>query len=534
MLVGLTEGRRPVTRGDERVSEQPDLAGSVSALDLPVILLSHRGPVTFSQFHDRRTASRGAGGLVSALSGLAEHLPASVWVCAATTDEDREVMAESGDSPIEVTMSSTPQLRTSESGPGSDEPTMRLRMVDVDPEQHFEFYSVIANPLLWFIQHGLYGLATAPEITEREHRAFASYVAVNELFADAVVAQVNAYGGRALVMLHDYHFYLVADRVRERCPEAVITHFTHIPWPGPDAWRILPPEMRNRIFRGLLGNDIVAFHTLRNARNFLLCCQELLGLTCDLEQLTIQFEGRTVRARFYPISIDVAGLEELVASAEVAANIETLADRYLADGSQLVIRVDRTDPSKNVVRGFHAFATLLGDHPELIGRVVFFALLQPSRQDIPEYADYIAAIGGAVAEVNARYGRDGWQPIVLRLEDDLEMAVAAYCICDVLMVNALNDGMNLVAKEAVIVNTRDGVLALSENTGAYEELGRFALTLFPFDVQQQADALYAGLTMEPSVRAARRAAAAEVVRRNDIGRWFAAQLRDVLELRSDR
>jgi len=516
------------------VSERADSARQVEMMDLPVVLLSHRGPVSFRQVDDRRTASRGAGGLVSALTGLAEHLREAVWVCVATTDEDREVMAESGGKAVALSLLPSPHLTEDPSaeGPASDPngPTLRLVMVEVDPSRHDDFYSLIANPLLWFIQHGLYGLTDAPDLTSREHSAFESYVAVNRQFADAVAEQVLSYGGRAVVMLHDYHFYLVADRVRERCPDALITHFTHIPWPGPDAWRILPPDMRNRIFRGLLGNDVVAFHTARYARNFVLGCQELFGFSCDLDAMTIQVDGREVLARYYPISIDVGALESLVTTEEVKANVTMLTERYLADGRQLVLRVDRTDPSKNIVRGFRAFDTMLTDHPELAGRVVFFALLQPSRQDVPEYAAYIAAIGAAVAEVNARHGGSGWQPVVLRLEDDLPLAVAAYSVCDVLMVNALNDGMNLVAKEAVIVNTRGGVLALSENTGAHEELGRFAVTLFPFDIQQQADALYDALTMEPQLRRDRRQAAAEVVRHNDVGRWFAVQMRDVLRL----
>ncbi len=504
-------------------------ASALKALELPVVLLSHRGPVSFRRVNGRRTASRGAGGLVSALTGLAEHLDEAVWVCAATSEEDRAVTAE-GAGAVEVALSPTPHLLSEDSARGDTGATMRLAMVDIDPACHDDFYSVIANPLLWFIQHGLYGLASTPELTAREHAAFNSYVKVNQQFADAVVHQIQGYGGRALAMLHDYHFYLVADRVRERCPDALITHFTHIPWPGPDAWRILPPDMRNQILRGLLGNDVVAFHTARYARNFVLCCQELLGLRCHLDALTVDVDGREVQARFYPISIDVGALEQLMQTEAVAAHVEVLTERYLSDGRQLILRVDRTDPSKNIVRGFRAFETLLADHPELAGQVVFYALLQPSRQDVPEYADYIAAIGGVVAEINARHGGDGWQPVVLQLESDLPLAVAAYSVCDVLMVNALNDGMNLVAKEAVIVNARDGVLALSENTGAHEELGRFAVTLYPFDVQQQADALYAALTMDAQARSDRRAAAADVVRRNDVRRWFAAQIRDVLRL----
>ena len=219
--------------------------------------------------------------------------------------------------------------------------------------------------------------------------------------------------------------------------------------------------MRDPILHGLLGNDVVAFHTERFARNFLLCIQELLGYSVDWDDLTVRVGARTVAARWYPISIETEALEELAASDQVAEHREALTHRFLDDGRQLVLRVDRTDPSKNIVRGFRAFDTMLTDHPELKGRVVFFAMLQPSRQDVPQYQDYIASIGGVVAEVNARHGGNGWEPIHLLMENDFALAVAAYQICDVLVVNALADGMNLVAKEAVLVNQRDGVLALS-------------------------------------------------------------------------
>src|SRR5215204_2855135 len=490
--------------------------------DLPVVLLSHRGPVSFERNETGRTASRGAGGLVTALTGLVSDLPDAVWVCAADSEEDVAVAAEHDGRAVAVALEPEPRVLDPDGDDAPEgTPTVRLRLVEVERQAHDDFYTVIANPLLWFLQHGLYGLALAPILTKREHAAYEDgYVAVNRLFADAVVEEVKARGGRALVMLHDYHFYLVGQSVRERCPEALLSFFLHIPWPGPDAWRVLPPAWREQLLTGLLGNDVVAFHTEGFARNFLLCAQELLGLPVDLGD-------RQVAARHYPISIDVAAMRELAASAEVAEHARGLGEAFCAGDRQLVLRVDRTDPSKNIVRGFEAFATLLADHPELLGRVTFLALLQPSRQDVPEYADYLAEIGAVVARINASYVREGHEPIDLRLQEDLPLAVGAYAVCDVLMVNALADGMNLVAKEAVVVNTRDGVLALSENTGAYQELGAFAVTLHPFDIQQQADALYAALTMDPGLRQARRQAAAVVVQENDLGKWLVAQLADL-------
>lgn len=496
-------------------------------LPRPVVLLSHRAPVTFRRSNGRRTARRGAGGLVTALTDLATQLEEVRWVCAASSREDVAVAREHAGKAVPVALSTQPHVVEGASG---DEPVVPLRLVDVPEEQHDRFYGMVANPLLWFIQHGLYGVWSAPDLGDAEHQAFEDgYVPVNRAFADAVADEVDAAGGSALVMLHDYHFYLVADQVRARCPDALISQFIHIPWPGPDAWRILPPAMRDALVRGLLGCDVVAFHTQESARRFVLTAQELLGLPVDLQDMTIRVDGRTVRARFYPISIDVAGLRELAGSPAVTNRVAELSQTLANDECQLILRVDRTDPSKNIVRGFMAFKLLLDDHPELAGKVRFLALLQPSRLDVPEYSAYIAAIGAEVARINAHYDDLDYEPVDLRLVQDLPLAVAAYTVCDVLMVNAVADGMNLVAKEAAVVNQRDAVLVLSENTGAHQELGEHAITVFPYDIRQQADALYQALTMPTEQRRANLKAAADLIARNDITAWFSRQLVDLAD-----
>ena len=462
-----------------------------------------------------RTAERGGGGLVTALSGLAGHLEDAVWVCAAITDEDRVVAAEHDGS----------------SFPVEDDSGLQLRMVEVDGEAHDKFYSIIANPLLWFIQHYLWDLSDAPDLTPREVDAFENgYAPVNARFADVVSEEVEARGGRALVMTQDYHFYLVAQRVRDRCPDAYLHHFIHIPWPQPDAWRILPPSMRDTLFNGLLGNDVVAFHTEHYARNFLLGCQELLGLPTDMEEMTVTVGHRTVRARWYPISVDAGAFEELARSSEVLDHQEQLNGRRR---DHLILRVDRADLSKNILRGFRAYDMLLDDHPDLRERVTFLALLQPSRQDVSQYQDYLERIKRVVADVNLKHGTADWQPIDLHLGDNMALAVAAYKLFDVLVVNAIFDGMNLVAKEATLVNERDGVLALSENTGAHEELGAFALTLYPFDIRQQADTLYEALTMDPGRRKELREACNVIVRENDVAKWLNQQLDDARRIRGE-
>ncbi len=498
------------------------------AVRLPVVLLSHRGPISFDRDTDgRRTATRGAGGLVTALSGLASHLDDAVWVCIASSAEDTAVVEQSDGESQAVILHDPPRLRAIDDDDAGR--ALEVRLVAIDPEVHEPFYGVIANPLLWFVQHRLYDLGVAPSLGRDEHAAFDDgYVVANERAAQAVAEQVERAGGRAVVLLHDYHFYLVGELVRQRCPDALLSHFVHIPWPGPDAWRVLPPQMRDRLLQGLLGCDVVAFHTREDARNFVLCAQVLLGLPVDIAAMTVTTQGRTVRVRAYPISIDVAALE--------ATGHSDAADEHLAEldqqlrGGRLVLRVDRTDPSKNIVRGFTAFELLLSEHPELHEHVVFLALLQPSRQDVPEYATYLAQIGAAAAAVNARFGTGTWQPVDLRLASDLALATAAYRRCDVLMVNAVADGMNLVAKEAVVLSERDMVLALSEAAGAHDELGHFGVTLFPFDVAQQADALYEALTMPAQLRRDRLEVAAAVVRHNDVARWLERQLDDLAAL----
>ncbi len=489
-----------------------------------MIIVAHRGPVSFSLVDGRREMTRGAGGLVTALRGLRSHLGDAVWVCAALSDVDNAIASEHDGGAFDIADG------------------YRVRMVRLDAEEHNRFYAIVANPMLWFIQHYLWDLSHAPDITRNEIEAFEhGYVPVNVAFGKAVVEEIEARGGSATVMIHDYHFYLVAPEVRRRCPSAVLHHFIHIPWPQPDAWRVLPQEMRDQLLNGLLANDIVAFHTEQYARNFVLTCQELLDLPVDMRGLTIDVDGRTVTARWYPISIDADELE-------TQANHDPEVDeheRKIENGRRehLVLRVDRTDLSKNILRGFKAFDVFLDDHPEFSGRVTFLALLQPSRQDVDEYVDYVERIRRLVADVNLKHGNPEWQPINLVIGDSFTRALAAYRQYDVLVVNPVFDGMNLVAKEGVLLNRRDGALILSEHAGVYEELGAFALSVNPFDIQALADAIYAGITMPPEDRRLRREACVEVVRGNDLAKWLRAQLDDIatverareeIDLRSDR
>jgi trehalose 6-phosphate synthase len=484
--------------------------------DRRLVIVSNRGPAEFHRSETgERTVRRGGGGLVTALSGLVAHRGA-LWIASAMTEEDIEVSREAGGTPA------TQEL---------DGVTYEVLLVESDPVAYDRFYNVIANPILWFIQHYLWDLSNAPDIRQEEADAWDyGYEAVNQDLAVAVLGAVED-ETEPLVMLHDYHLYTCPARIREARPDAFLHHFVHIPWSQPDSWRILPGRMREQIYRGLLANDIIGFHTTAYCRNFLHCCRELMELEVDYEAGAILHSGRQTWVRAYPLAIDAGRLERAAASEEVA---EYEAELLRRRRDHLILRVDRADLSKNVLRGFAAFDTFLQQHPEFRERVTFIAHLQPSRTDIPEYAEYLERIEALVAVVNHRHGTTDWMPIDLRIYENFPEAVARYKHFDLLIVNSLFDGMNLVAKEAPAVNTRDGVVMLSENTGAHEELGDCTLSVNPFDIQEQAETIYRALTMDAEERALRASRLREIVHERDPGVWIDEQLDDIRAKRDAR
>jgi trehalose 6-phosphate synthase len=460
-------------------------------------------------FHAGGKVQRGSGGLVTALTGLASHRDA-IWIASAMTDEDLAKSEEHDGRPFEVR------------APGGGE--YQVRLVASDPDAYDRFYNVFANPMLWFIQHYLWDLSNAPDIRREEIEAFEfGYNVVNEDLARAVVEEIES-ESEPVVMVHDYHLYTLPELVRRARPDAFLHHFIHIPWTQPDAWRVLPTRIRHEIYSGLLANDIIGFHTRSYRRNFLQCCRDLMDLDVDFERGVVHWREREVWVRAYPLPIDWKATRRNAESPRVEVFEEELLSRRR---DHLILRVDRADLSKNVLRGFSAFDLFLEQHPEFNERVTFVAQLMPSRTDVPEYAEYLERIEALVAVVNHRHGTPDWMPIQLKLRDDLEEALAAYRHYDVLLVNAMFDGMNLVAKEGPIINQRDGVSILSENTGAHEELAEYALSVNPFDIQELADSIHAALTMEQAERARRARGLAEIVTSRDPGDWVDEQLADV-------
>jgi trehalose 6-phosphate synthase len=474
-----------------------------------LIVVSNRGPVGFSRdASGNRIARRGGGGLVTALRSLVSHHDVT-WIASAISDEDRAVAEESGGEAIDEV--------------ARDGSSYRLRLVVHGPEAYDWYYNVVSNPVLWFLQHYLWDLPAMPNLDQGLHHAWDNgYVPVNMAFAEAVSAELVAQPD-ATVFFHDYHLYLAPRFVREQHPEAALAHFIHIPWPQSDYWYVLHEPIRRAIHDGLLANDVVGFHTSRWQRNFLRTAKDVLGVATNPDLGLVQYQDRRILVTSHPISVDPEEFDQLAASEGVrAAELELASNRP----EKLVLRVDRTDPSKNIVRGFRAFELYLEAHPEMHGRVGMLALLDPSRQDIPEYAEYLGAIQRAARTVNDRFQHPGWTPIDLQIEDNFTLVVAAYKQYDALIVNAIYDGLNLVAKEAPLVNDCDGVLILSENAGSYQELRDWAISINPFDLTGQAEAIHAALQLPGAERRRRLEGIRAHVRRHDLSAWIEAQLAD--------
>ena len=477
-----------------------------------LIIATNRGPVTFVSAADGSLRPRrGSGGLVTALGQVGRHVPVT-WVAAAMSEGDRRAAAD-------------PKLLRQAAG-GDD--AVRLRFASVERPVYEAAYNVIANPFLWFLQHQMWNLPERPIIDAATMRAWErGYLAVNDAFASAVLAQARG-DRRPRIMLHDYHLYTAAGRIRRARPQAILSHFTHIPWPPSSIWQTIAPAIRVAIATGLLANDIVGFQTERYAHNFLRMVESFVpDAKVDYTQRTVRRRRRTTHVRHYPISIDV-DTTRLISGSRPARR---RADQLLgAAGKRVIVRVDRLEPSKNIVRGFLAYEALLQRHPRLRGRISFLAFLVPSRTGLREYGDYGRSVQNAVDRINARFGRAGWRPVQIFYENNYAQALAGLSIADAVLVNPLVDGMNLVAKEAVVVSQRDAVLILSETAGAFDQMADGALAVAPADVIGTADALATALEMPLPERRRRLARLRRGVEREDITWWLRIQFEDLAEL----
>ncbi|AIR99070.1 alpha,alpha-trehalose-phosphate synthase (UDP-forming) [Streptomyces glaucescens] len=448
-----------------------------------VLVASNRGPVSYQVRDDGSLhAKRGGGGLVSGLSAIGPDAGA-LWVCSALGDGDREAVRR---------------------GVGED----GVRMLDIPAEIHSDAYNGIANSVLWFVHHMLYQTPLEPVFDAEFRRRWASYETYNRAFAEALAAEA-AEG--AAVLVQDYHLVLVPGMLRELRPDLRIGHFSHTPWAPPEYFRMLPDDIAEAVLRGMLGADRLGFLTRRWADAFTACCEAFVGGTGD------------TRIGVHGLGADADFLRRRAHEADVEERMTALRAE-IGEGRRAIVRVDRTELSKNIVRGLLAYRQLLADRPEWRERVVHVAFAYPSRQDLAVYRDYTAEVQRLAAQINDEYGTADWTPVVLHVKDDFARSLAAYRLADVALVNPIRDGMNLVAKEVPVISDEGCALVLSREAGAHEELGEDAVTVNPYDIVGTADALHRALTLSPAERADRTKRLAAAATALPPAQWFLDQL----------
>jgi trehalose 6-phosphate synthase len=520
---------------DARAALLAELLGD----DGRLFVVSNRGPLTFSldpQAPRGLSCARGSGGLVTALGELGRYAPVT-WVAVAMTQGDRVAGPELRrmDRPLDdLPKRARPTARRvrslmSEAAPDQD---LRLVYVPLDEGVLEPYYEIVSNPFLWFMQHQMYALPYGPVVDGALLRAWRTgYRPANIALADAVIEAARGVR-RPVILLQDYHLYLAAPRIRERIPDATILHFTHVPWPPESQWQILPQGLRRAICEGLLACDIVGLQTDRYATHF----QETVAsfvrdARVDRDGRSVRWRGRRVYIRPYPISLDPAAVMRFAGSDAVSAQVKRIQERVERAGSpRLIVRADRIEPSKNALRGYLAYEEMIERRPHLRSTTRFLAIQAPTRTSIAEYADYAAAVREVVARVNGLTEPDE-APIWIADGTDYAMAIAGLRMANVVLVNPVVDGMNLVAKEAVLVGEHDPVLVLSETAGAAEQLANDCLMVAPADVSGTADQIERALAMPTEERRARLRNLRASVREEDIRWWLDRQLRDIAAIR---
>lgn len=454
------------------------------------VVVSNRGPYRFvARSDDTFEARIGAGGVASSLgplltSGAAG--AAAAWIAAAVDDDDRAAVRAGA----------------------AEAPGISLTLLDLDPRTYRLYYDVISNSTLWFLHHGLFDLPRRPQFDRRFREAWDAYVEVNHRFADAVV---DVAAPDSVVLVQDYQLALVPGMLRERRTDLRIAHFTHTSFCGPSSIRVLPTDIAEQICASM-ATVPCGFHSARWASAYTASVREILGPDAPVPPTFVA-----------PLGPDPEALVDLATSPEATSARAELAE--LVGDRALLLRVDRIEPSKNIVRGFAAYDTLLEEHPEWRERVVFLARLNASRETMPEYLAYRNEVEQASQRVNDRWATPGWQPVVIDARDDFPSTVAALQHYDVLVVNPIKDGLNLVAKEGPILNERDGVLCLSPDAGAWDELGEAALRIHPYDVSQGAEVLHRALGMSATDRAERSGRLRDLAGARTPRDWLDDQLR---------
>lgn len=472
----------------------------------PVVIVSNRGPASFSASREEQVtrirAQRGSGGLVSGLAPLLETGDAR-WVAAALSEGDRlAARLLAGET------AAAPDGTRLEFASGA-ELAERVELVTMSEGEQSCYYDVISNETLWFINHGLYDLVRSPSFDPDWWQAWDTYATINRRFAERVAAVAP---DGAVVLIQDYHLTLVAETLRALRPDLALVHFLHTPFAGPDNLRVLPDAARTRMLRSLSQHDACGFHTTMWSGNFRRC---LDAYDINAGDRTVIFEAT--------LSSDVNEIGRTAASAECEEEVRRIDETF--GDTRLIVRVDRMELSKNIVRGFEAFDLLLTQRPDLRGRVTFLACCYPSRESVAAYRRYREEVEASATALNERWGDGDWTPVHLETDDNYPRSVAALRRYDVLLVNPIRDGLNLVAKEGPSINERAGQLILSTQAGAWTELQDHALGVNPFDLSATATALAAALDMAAPEREERARALRDAATARTPENWLDDQLR---------
>ncbi|HLN16053.1 MAG TPA: trehalose-6-phosphate synthase [Acidimicrobiales bacterium] len=455
-----------------------------------LVVVSNRGPLSFRFDDEGRPEPTGTGGgLAGTLRPLLTGTD-TTWVAASMNEADRVAFAEG----LMV------------------EDGLRTVIVSPDAEAYRMAYDVVSNSTLWFCHHHLFDLPRRPRFDRRWYEAWDAYRAVNEQFAGAVAEEAEP---GSVVLVQDYHLSLTGRLLADRRPDLRTVFFMHTPFGDPNALRALPSSPAGELLSGLAGFGACGFHTARWEAAFRACF-------ADRELATYAGTGRAPSSFHAPLGPDPAAIEAEAASPAAAAARAELDERF--EGRKLIVRVDRVELSKNLLRGLWAYEELLETKPRWRERVVHLVLAYPSREGLADYLAYRSEVEHTVARINEVFGTASWDPIVLDVADDRDRSVAALSRYDVLLVNPIRDGLNLVAKEGPLVNDRGGVVVISREAGAWEELYPAAVGVNPFDVTGQAAALDLALEMDEGERFRRAARLDEIVRARTAADWLEDQL----------
>jgi trehalose 6-phosphate synthase len=454
-----------------------------------IVVVSNRGPVSFRMEAGVPVRSGGGGGLAGTLRPLLAG-SGTTWVAATLGEGDREAARQGL----------------------MDADGIHVVPVDIDPAIFQMAYEVIANGALWFCHHHLFDLARRPRFDWHWHEAWAGYRRYNRAFANAVIEQAP---NDATVLVQDYHLSLLGSMLADARPDLSTVHFLHTPFAEPDMIGVLPLPAAGELLAGLAGFGACGFHTARWASAF-------RRAYAEPELAEAAGTGEPPPTFVAPLGPTPKAIAASVADPKTRDALVRLHE--ITAGRRLIVRVDRIELSKNMLRGFWAFEELLETRPRWRGEVVFAAFAYPSRESLAEYIGYRSEVEHTVARINERFGTDEWTPIFYDPADDYPRSLAGLVSYDVLLVNPIRDGMNMVAKEGPIVNERDGVLVLSRQAGAWHELAGAAIGVNPFDVTGTADALEVALSMPADERASRARRLKVTVEARSASDWLDDQL----------